>query len=54
MFLVVLHWFSDIKDDFCIVTETKEKAEEWIEKDMGESKYNGLGVHKIILIELYK
>lgn len=55
MFLVVIHWFSnDISDTPCVVTETEEKAQEWIDKEMEDKEYSGMGVHKIIPVELYQ
>jgi type II secretory pathway component PulL len=53
MFLVVVSWFSGIKDTICVVTETEELAREWIEKEMKGMEYNGMGVHKIIPVALY-
>ncbi len=54
MFLVILRWFHGQNDDICVVTETKEKAQEWIEKEMEGQTYSGLGVHKIVPVKFYK
>jgi uncharacterized protein YacL (UPF0231 family) len=55
MFLVVVHWFQpEIQDTICIVAETEEKAQEWIDNEMKDNVYNGAGVHNIIPVKLYK
>ena len=55
MYLVVMRVFGMIDIDMpCIVAETEDKAQEWIDKEMFGSVYNGTGVHKILPIKLYK
>jgi hypothetical protein len=53
MFLVVIHWFNNgVNDTPCVVSETREKAEEWIDKQMEGKEYSGMGVYQIKEIEL--
>lgn len=53
MFLVVMHCFAENLDIPCVVAETEEKAQEWIEEEMKDRKYSG-GIHQIKPIRLYK
>ena len=53
MFLVMMHCFAENTDIPCVVTETEEKANEWIDKEMEENIYSG-GCHQIHKIKLYK
>ena len=55
MFLVVLRVFGMIDVDMpCVVVETEDKGQEWIDKEMKGSVYNGTGYHLIQPIKLYK
>jgi hypothetical protein len=54
MFLVVVRWFSKIPDTICVVAETEEKAQEWIDKEMEGKEYSGMGVYAIIPVKSYK
>jgi elongation factor P hydroxylase len=53
MILVMLHSFKNNTDTPCVVTETKEKAVEWIRKEMEGYDYNN-SCHQIREIEMYK
>lgn len=53
MFLVMMHCFAENTDIPCVVSETKDKAIEWIDKEMEVKKYSG-GCHQIHKIKLYK
>lgn len=53
MFLVAMRWIGNYKDDVLVATEIKEKAEEWIEKEMESKQYSGLGYHVIQKVEIY-
>lgn len=52
MYLVVMHIFATEKDIPCVITATKEKAIEWIEKEMKGKVYDG-GVHQIKTVDFY-
>jgi hypothetical protein len=54
MYLVVMTWISIGADSPCIVAETKEKAQEWIDKQMKDKVHSGLGVYRIKEIGLYE
>jgi len=55
MFVVIIRWFANnVSDTVCVVTETEEKAQEWIDKEMKDKEYSGMGVHKIIPVNLYQ
>ena len=54
MFIVYVHWLSSGKNNFCVITETEAKAQEYIVKEMEGSTYNGTGLYKIEPICLYK
>ena len=51
MYLVVLKWIANFKDDICVVAETREKAQEWIDKKMEGKQYNGAGYYSIEEVE---
>lgn len=53
MYLVLMHIFSIQKEVPCIVTETEDKAKEWIEKETKGKAYEG-GTFRIRKIHLYK
>jgi|GEM_PF-2564659 len=53
MFVVYVYWVVDRTTDLCVVTETREKAEEYIQSKMDGCYYNGSGVYKIDKIPLY-
>lgn len=53
VFLVVVRWFDNIDDTVCVVTETEEKAREWIAKEMEGKEYSGYGVYTVVPVELY-
>jgi hypothetical protein len=53
MFLVMMHCFAENTDIPCILTKTRNKAVEWIDKEMEGKKYHG-GCHQIHEIEVYK
>lgn len=37
----------------CCITETEEKAKEYIDKQMEGNVYSGIGVYKVIPVEVY-
>ena len=53
MFLVIMETFDLSQNTPCIVAETKEKAQEYIDKEMEGYVYNGGGVYVIRPIRLY-
>ena len=53
MFVVCMYWIIDRTKTLCVVTETREKAEEYIQSKMEGRRYNGSGVYKIDEIPLY-
>jgi len=53
MFLVMMHCFAENTDIPCKLTETRDKAVEWIDKEMKDKKYHG-GCHQIHEIKVYK
>jgi len=53
MFVVYLQWTNNAKD-LCVVTKTREKAIEWIEKKMEGKEYSGLGYYAVAELFLYK
>ena len=53
MFVVYVYWIVDRTTDLCVVTETREKAEEYIRSKMEGRRYNGSGVYKIDELPLY-
>ena len=50
MFLVAMIWINNDGIDYCVITETKEKAQEYIDKEMEGKQYNGTGYFDIIEI----
>lgn len=54
MFVVYMYWIATRTSDLCVVTETREKAEEYIQSQMNGRYYNGSGVYKIDEVSLYK
>ena len=53
MFLVVIRWVTNEIDTYCVVAETKERAQDYIDKKMEGKKPSGMGYYRIIPIELY-
>ena len=53
MFVVCMYWVIDRTKTLCVVTETREKAEEYIKSRMAGRYYNGSGVYRIEEIPLY-
>lgn len=53
MFIVVSHIFSINAYNPCVVTETRKKAQEWIDNELKGKFYNGLGQYEIQEIDLY-
>lgn len=53
MYLVIMKWVGNYKDDICIVAKTREKAQEWIDKKMEGKQYSGLGYYSIKEVEKY-
>lgn len=53
MFVVYMVWVVDRTKDLCVVTETREKAEEYIKAKMDGRYYNGSGVYRIQELPLY-
>lgn len=53
MFVVYVYWVVDRTKTLCVVTETREKAEEYVQSKMGGCYYNGSGVYKIDELPLY-
>ena len=53
MFVVYVYWVIDGTKTLCVVTETREKAEEYIQSKMEGHRYSGYGVYKIDEIPLY-
>jgi len=49
-----MKWFHGQNDTVCVVTETQEKAQEYIDKEIERKVYSGLGVHKIVPVKVYK
>lgn len=54
MYLVVLRWVGNFKDEICIVATNKEKAQEYIDGEMGGYEYNGTGYYTIVPVEVYE
>lgn len=54
MYLVIIEWVGMQKDTYCVVAETEDKAQEYIEKQMEGKQPSGMGYYKIIPIELYE
>jgi hypothetical protein len=55
MFLVIMVFtMPNIKPELCVLTETKEKAQEYIDKQLEGRQYNGFGVYTIKEIPIYK
>jgi len=52
MFLVIIRWFSEINDTICVVTDTEENAQAWIDKEIEGNVSSGMGIHKIIPVKL--
>lgn len=53
MYLVVLKWVTGDDDTICIVAETKEKAQEYINQQTEGYMPSGLGYYKIIEVKKY-
>lgn len=53
MFLVVMRWNVGQLDTICCVTETRDKAQEYIDKEMEGKVYSGLGIHHVIPVKVY-
>ena len=53
MFIVYMYWVVDRTKTLCVVTETREKAEEYVQSKMEGRRYSGAGVYKIDEIPLY-
>jgi len=54
MYLVVMETFDLSQNINCIVAETEEKAQEYIDKTMEGNVYNGGGIYQIRQIKLYE
>lgn len=54
MYLVFMHIFATNKDIPCVITKTREKAQEYIDNIMKDVVYSGTIVYKIKQIELYE
>jgi hypothetical protein len=53
MFLVCIEWFNIDDSEPCVITETREKAEKYINEQLEGKKYSGMGHHVIKEIPLY-
>ena len=53
MYLAVMKWIGNYGVDICVVTETREKAQEWIDNEMEGKQYNGMGYYSIVEVEKY-
>ena len=53
MFVVVIRWICGDSDTYCVVAECIEKAQEYIDVEMGENDYSGMGYYEIIEIPKY-
>jgi len=53
MYLVVLHNFISRENLPCIVANSEEKAQEWIDKTMMDKVYSG-GIPLIVEVKVYE
>jgi len=53
MYLVVMKWIGNYGVDICVVAETREKAQDWIDNKMEGKQYSGIGYYSIVEVEKY-
>ena len=54
MFLVWIKWVGGAQPTLCVVTKTREDAQEYIAKKMEGYRSSGLGVYAIEEVPLYE
>jgi len=54
MFMVSMLTFADGRISPLVVAESVEKAQEYIDKEMEGSSYNGTGIHQIRPIKVFR